>query len=209
MAKTSFIMFKRSEETLELLKDGNCFLLLSLIALRARRTNTFNIKNLKSGEAFIGDPEACGLTQSKYRTAKKKLEKYGFITTKITNRGTIAKLINTSIFDVNILKNDKQNNYQITKREQATHNQIATNNNVNKYNKEKNDNKRKRKKKKPTTKVFCSTTYASNEDMEKCKAKDMAYRNKIWKAGSEKSITILEAHEKLESKIGYQKYRPI
>jgi hypothetical protein len=42
-----------------------------------------------------------GMTQQNYRTAKKHLEKMGFITTKSTTKGTLAKLVNTELFDPN------------------------------------------------------------------------------------------------------------
>jgi hypothetical protein len=96
-----FVMLNRGEDTVDLMKDPNAYTLLSSIAYRARRNNEPNIKNLKTGEALIGDWRSIGLTESKYRSAKKRLDKYGLATFKGTKRGTIAKLTDTRIFDIN------------------------------------------------------------------------------------------------------------
>jgi len=110
----------RTPETFELLKNPNAFTLLTLIALRAWRSEGFNINGLSPGEALIGDYESCGLTEQKYRTAKKNLEKWKFITTKVTTRGTIAKLLDTRVYDVNFFKGNEQGNEQITNKQRLT-----------------------------------------------------------------------------------------
>ena len=97
-----FVKMLRSEETKELMKDKNCFMLLTQIAFRAKRTNGFSLKNHQPGEAEIGDHKNIGLSAQEYRTAKAKLAEWGFATFKPTNRGTIARLIDTRVFDVNI-----------------------------------------------------------------------------------------------------------
>jgi hypothetical protein len=97
----SFIKMVKSRKTNELIKDRNAFALLAQIALRAKRTNDFSVHGLEIGEALIGDYKSIGLTERKYRTAKAKLREWGFVTTKATNKGTIAKLINSEVFDIN------------------------------------------------------------------------------------------------------------
>lgn len=79
------------------------FLLLSLIANRARRTNEKDLMvDLEIGEALIGDYFAYGVTRAVYRTDKEYLIRNGFIlTTKADRRGTIVKLIDSDIFDIN------------------------------------------------------------------------------------------------------------
>jgi len=79
------------------------FLLLSLIANRARRTNEKDLMiDLEIGEALIGDFFAYGVTRAVYRTDKEYLIRNGFIlTTKADRRGTIVKLIDSDIFDIN------------------------------------------------------------------------------------------------------------
>jgi len=86
----------------------NEFALLSLIAFRARRTDGFNGDGLKIGEALIGDFKSVGLTPRTYRTAKNRLEKWKKAKFKTTNKGTIAKLINSDIYDINTEESDKQ-----------------------------------------------------------------------------------------------------
>ena len=108
-----FLKLNRSDETDDLLKDKNAFMLLTQIALRARRFGS-SIHELKIGEAMIGDHRNVGLTQREYRTAKGHLVKYGLATFRTTNRGTIAKILNTAIYDINIDESDKQNDKQVT-----------------------------------------------------------------------------------------------
>ncbi|MEN6424333.1 MAG: hypothetical protein ABFE13_03150 [Phycisphaerales bacterium] len=96
-----FIKLKRSAETLELLNDLCAFTLLTVIALRARRSDEFNIHNLKSGEALIGDYKRYGLTRQQYRTAMKRLKQWGFAAFKPTTRGTVATLLDQRIHDIN------------------------------------------------------------------------------------------------------------
>ncbi len=102
-----WVKLQRSAQAEELLLIyPNAFLLLTQIAFRARRT-TSNIMGLAPGEAFIGDYKNAGIaTERMYRTSKYVLSKLGFATFKATCKGTIAKLVGTSIFDVNIETSD-------------------------------------------------------------------------------------------------------
>lgn len=136
MTNSNYIQLFRSPETYNLLEeDPKAYLLLSQIALRAKRTDGFSAKNLEIGEAFIGDHEKIGLTQGEYRGAKKRLEKYGFASFRPTNKGTIAKLISSSIFDINEeTKAGKKPNKQQSEDKQRTTN-----------NKDKNDNNEKKR----------------------------------------------------------------
>ena len=97
-----FLKLMKTKETMELLTNApNAFLLLTQIALRAKRTNDFNVHGLTIGQALVGDYKSIGLTERKYRTAKALLESWGFATFKGTNKGTIATLINSRVFDIN------------------------------------------------------------------------------------------------------------
>jgi hypothetical protein len=120
MNNNGFIKLNRSQDSLELVKDHNAFILLSVIALRARRKDTFNLDNLEPGEALLGDFRKYGLTEQKYRTAKMKLEKWNFATFRATNRGTIAKLLDSSVYDINVGTNNGQNNVQATDKQRLT-----------------------------------------------------------------------------------------
>jgi hypothetical protein len=122
----NFIMLQRSVQTLELIEhQPRSFLLLALIALRAKRTNNHPDRNLQIGEAYIGDYRAYGATRAKYRRDIKCLEISQKITTRKTNRGTIAKMSASDIFDIN------SENIAIkkTKKEPTNDQQKATNNN--------------------------------------------------------------------------------
>jgi hypothetical protein len=98
-----YIQLKRGTDTEELMKHPECFLLLTLIAYRARRTNDgFNPERLDIGQALIGDFKSIGLTSEKvYRTAKKKLQEWNFVAFQGTNKGTVATLLNSNVYDIN------------------------------------------------------------------------------------------------------------
>lgn len=120
------------EKAVELLEDDpKAYLLLSQIALRARRTDKeYSRVLLKANQAFIGDPEKAGLTAQEYKNAKKRLTQYGLVIFQSCNKGTIATLINKDIFDINAEENitvnkpaispAKNQSYQPTKNQQTT-----------------------------------------------------------------------------------------
>ena len=56
---------------------------------------------------MIGDHKSIGLSQRQYRTAKQNLEKWKISTFKTTNKGTVARIINSSIYDINLESSDK------------------------------------------------------------------------------------------------------
>lgn len=118
-----FVKLMRTHLCLELIKKPKVWAVLSLIALRTRRTPSLSKSDPQMGEAFIGDLEACGLTESEYRTAKRWLRSRGIVTFKNTNKGTIARLVDTSIFDVNLGQIDGQGDGQMTDRQRLTRNQ--------------------------------------------------------------------------------------
>ena len=90
----------------ELIKDKNAFILLSVVALRAKTKSGLEPHKgklifLDSDECFIEDHYNFSLTESEYITAKKHLTKLQYVEFKTIYKGTIAKLINNSIFDIN------------------------------------------------------------------------------------------------------------
>lgn len=129
-----FIKQMRSPEVDELLRDPYAFVLLTQIARRSRRTNSFNLHKLEPGEALIGDYQSVGLTEAKYRAAKRRLSEYGLATFKATNRGTIANLTNSVIYDVNVDGDNDQDDRQTTKEQRSNNDQddrqTTTNKNV-------------------------------------------------------------------------------
>ncbi len=101
-----FIKLQRLEDSEELQylvkKDHDAFVLLTVIAERARRLRTPHPGNgLMQFQAAIGDYKKYGLTEQRYRTAKKHLEKLKLSTFKSTHKGTVATLCNGRVFDIN------------------------------------------------------------------------------------------------------------
>lgn len=127
-----FIKLKRSSETFELLKDTNAFILLTVIALRARRGGDFDVRTLGPGEALVGDYGCYGMSERQYRSAKQRLKQWGFADFKPTSRGTIAKLLDTRVYDINEASGRRAGdapmpNGRRTRDEQATTNKKGKN----------------------------------------------------------------------------------
>jgi len=128
-------------------KHPPTFILLDYIAHHARREPD-KILNLNIGEVFLGRDlvkDKLGLTESEYKTAKKNLEKWDIVTFKPTNKGTVAKLINNCIFDINLFQNDEPGDKQKTSKCRTGGEQATTNNKEKKEKKYKNNNSGKRK----------------------------------------------------------------
>ena len=139
----SFVVCYRNEHLASeiLKKHYETFTLLYFIAMRAWRGPGISPRGCRVGEALIGDYLAMGMEETPYRTAKKNLKKMGFITTKSTSKGTIAKLINTELFDPNFDFGNDQINGQLTSKQRTANGQATTNNNCKNSN---NWNKRER-----------------------------------------------------------------
>ena len=118
----SFVKLIRSEATFLLMEHyPNAFLLLTQIAIRAKRSEN-NIQNgLKLGQALIGDYKRIGLSKQQYRSAKTHLKSIQQATFQPTNKGTIATIISTDIYNINIEDDNTQNNTP------ATHQQHTSN----------------------------------------------------------------------------------
>lgn len=128
-----FIKLNRSKEVEHLIEEfyskrPTAYVLLTIIALRARRSGEKHLDDLQIGEAYIGvgDYLKMGLTEQIYRTDKKYLEKYGFSTFKSTSKGTIALLCNDLIFDIN--PSSKLTN-KLTVSQRTANGQLTTNKN--------------------------------------------------------------------------------
>lgn len=84
-------------------KRPTAFCLLAILADRARKTNLDMVNDYQVGEAFTGasDAEKYKVGRQVYRSDLLFLQKIGQISTvKVTNKGTIVKLINSSVFDI-------------------------------------------------------------------------------------------------------------
>ena len=126
-----FIKVDRTNALELLLADPDAFLILSVIALRAlRKDSKYNSYNLKPGQAFIGDYKKFSLTRQRYRDALERIQqRYCLATFEGTNKGTIATLTSTDVFDINIQDGNHQKNQQGTRKgtnREPTENQQRT-----------------------------------------------------------------------------------
>jgi len=136
----SWVKLHRSREFDELLSSRpNAYLVLSVIASRCWRGGKGNPYKLSIGEALVGDYTSCGLTRAKYRTALKHLEDMNYITIKTTNKGTIAKLENTTIFDPNFVFSEDSTTNKTTNQGHENNQQTTTNKKFNNYKKYNNN----------------------------------------------------------------------
>lgn len=131
---SGFIALHRGPNTNELRKDRNAFLLLSLIADRARwREDPCPVTGLQQGQAMLGkgDCEAIGLTEKnrqQLRSALKRLERMGFVTTQPTTRGTVVTLMDQSIFSIAVNPPTTQPTTQPTINQPSSNHQVTTKN---------------------------------------------------------------------------------
>jgi hypothetical protein len=119
-----FIKLMRTDDVIELLRFPIALALLTQIALRARRTvEQFNPHHLKLGEALIGDYRSIGATRQQYRTAKRQLVEWGVITIRVTIKGTIARLSNFQVFDVNVQPSEQHAEQPLTRTQDVKNTQ--------------------------------------------------------------------------------------
>jgi hypothetical protein len=132
MENNGFIKLYRDSKAYELMKGHPmAFILLTVIALRARRQDGIY---LKAGQALIGDYSNYGMSRMQYRTAVKHLKHNHQATFKTTSRGTIATLIDFSIYDIN--SHGEQPTQQPSKNEKADKTQPTVNQQITTNNKE-------------------------------------------------------------------------
>jgi hypothetical protein len=114
-AAHGWIKMMRGPEAEELIKaNPNAWILATIISRRARWSDKFNAEGLTRGEALLGDFTRYKMTRQQYRTALAFLVRSNFVTTRITNRGTIAKLADERLFDPLNLTANHQNNQRAT-----------------------------------------------------------------------------------------------
>lgn len=113
-----WVKLHRGGERLDyLLARPAVWALLTLIAIRARRepgTDPRTGIHLEAGEALVGDHQTVGLSRQQYRAALATLKTTNIATTRATTKGTIAKLIDLSIYDINCEQANHQPNQQNT-----------------------------------------------------------------------------------------------
>lgn len=122
-----FLKLVRGPVVEQLVRHPKAFALLTLAALRARRTGEIRLDDIKVGEAMMGDYESCGNTRQEFRTNLERLKEWGFIATRSTNRGTVVKINNTEVYDTNSVVVNQPINQPATSQQPAS-NQLATTN---------------------------------------------------------------------------------
>ena len=122
---TSFVKAIRSEQAAFLDKYPNANHLLNVIARRSRRTKC-NLNMLEIGECFVSF-RSVGLTEQQYRTAKKQLQKWNLVEFKkgrrVTDKGTVAFLIDSSVYDINV----DEGNGRVTEEQRKSNGRVTTN----------------------------------------------------------------------------------
>lgn len=123
-----FIKATRSQDALELIRRKPfTFILAYVIAHRARWREGFDADGRSIGEALLGDHDQYGMTRQEYRTAIKNLAKYKFATFKPTPQGTIARLLDTRLFNPCNLLFNQQVNHLPTTVQPAPNQPVTTN----------------------------------------------------------------------------------
>lgn len=126
--KASWFKAVRSAVAGELIRaNKNAFVLLYVIAARARWKTGFNAHGLAQGESFIGDHDAYGLSEQEYRTAKALLAKHGFATFKPTTSGTIATIATADVFEICPEASNGQTNAPLTDSQRTANGRSTTN----------------------------------------------------------------------------------
>lgn len=175
-----FVRFlDHSPEFYELIKQRpTAFVLLAIIADRARKMPMDINDGRDVGEALIGDYKQYGATPQSYRTDKKYLEMFKMTTFKTTNKGTIAKIVNSSIFDISRVSSTNK----LTDQQQATNMQATTKQEVRSEIKERGASQAKPMEKKDffhettTSALLKAPNDTSNEDVEPAPAR---YKNTV------------------------------
>ena len=133
--ENGFIKLMRTPEAETLARtDPNAFAILTVAALRASREGN-KVSEVRPGESFIGFTDF-KMTRQKYREALKRLKKWGFATSKGTNKGTVISIDSKEIYDINMLETTNK-----TTDEQPSDNQPTTT--IKKGKKDKKEEKRK------------------------------------------------------------------
>jgi DnaD/phage-associated family protein len=124
-------------------KDGRCFVNGEVVSIKSGQFYT-------SVNSIIAKCKCKSITAQKVRTALKKFEKYGFLTTETTKQGTLVTIVNWGIYqDCNEEDNKQSNkdltneqqrlNKDLTNEQQRPNKDLTTNKNVKNIENDKND----------------------------------------------------------------------
>jgi len=96
-----FVKLMDGDQVWDLIKTNHhAFILLTVIALRARSAASNINDGLKPGEALIGDYYNYDMTKKTYRCAKRALERLHLAAFRGTPRGTVATITAATIYDM-------------------------------------------------------------------------------------------------------------
>jgi hypothetical protein len=110
-------------------RDHSALVLMMVIAMRAKWDDSWSKHGLKKGQALIGahDVKRYGLTEQKYRSAKKHLEEYGIATFQSTHLHTVATLTGSTV-SIEERKQDNRQDSRLPTDCQQTANRLPTTN---------------------------------------------------------------------------------
>lgn len=155
------------------------FCLLSIVAIRAKRSDDHPDKTLEVGEAFIGDWKNYCVSERCYRTDKDFLKKHKILTYKTTSKGTIAKIVSSDFFEIGEIKTTGK----VTDKRRASDEQATTNKKI----------RREEDKNIYIVRTEDGSKNVSEEDMNKAILKIMEHYNQVcgtkttsslsWKSG--------------------------
>lgn len=135
-----------------------------------------------------------GVTTQNIRTALKRFEKYGFLTSESTNKNRLITLINYGVYQHDKDEPNKQPNKQLTSNQQATNKQLTTNNNVNNYNNDNNEIRLKHSSRKydisdmETSTLFYSLILENNPNFKKPNLESWANEIRLMRERDKRTI---------------------
>jgi uncharacterized phage protein (TIGR02220 family) len=128
--KIGFVKYNRTDASKNLHTRPIENHVLNVIASRVSRKGN-PVKGVQIGESIASDFDNFGLKRQPLRTALANLRKWGYLTTRATNKTTYAKLVNIEVYDCNIIEANQQDNQQLTTK--ATSDQPPTQPTANHY----------------------------------------------------------------------------
>jgi hypothetical protein len=136
MSGGGFLMQKKGPHLNAVIQRPVTLSMVTLAATRTWRGPGISPDGCAPGEAFIGDTATIGATRGQYRAALKWLTNRRYATTKATNNGTIIRLLDSILYELNVDGDNHHNNHQ-RKSEQPSNNHrtttgTTTNKNLNK-----------------------------------------------------------------------------
>ena len=112
MEAKGFIKLVRGDSAMQIAQHPNALCLLTYIALHASRNGRWiGTPKLEKGEAMIGCNCISGMTRSAFRHSLSTLIDSKLISIRTTNKGTIAKLLDSTVYDINSEASDHHSDH--------------------------------------------------------------------------------------------------